>query len=61
MATPEGAASREHWLRDMRELAETHGFAWSAWTYSGAGGFALAESEAGPGFDAATRRALGLR
>ena len=25
------------------------------------GGFALADNEAGPGFDAATRRALGLR
>lgn len=61
MATPEGAAAREHWLRDMRELAEAHGFAWSAWTYAGAGGFALAENDAGPGFDAATRRALGLR
>lgn len=61
MATPEGAAAREAWLRDMRALAEAHGFAWAAWTYAGAGGFALAESEAGPGFDAATRRALGLR
>lgn len=61
MATPEGAAARAHWLRDMRELAEAHGFAWSAWTYAGAGGFALAENEAGPNFDAATRRALGLR
>lgn len=61
MATPEGAAARGHWLRDMRELAETHGFAWSAWTYAGAGGFALAENETGRGFDLATRRALGLR
>lgn len=61
MATPEGAAAREHWLRDMRELAEAHGFAWSAWTYAGTGGFALAENDTGPGFDAATRRALGLR
>ncbi|WP_306223469.1 glycoside hydrolase family 5 protein [Bosea beijingensis] len=61
MSTPEGAAARGTWLRDMRELAEAHGFAWSAWTYAGAGGFALAESETGPGFDAATRRALGLR
>ncbi len=61
MDTPEGAAARAHWLRDMRELAEAQGFAWAAWTYAGAGGFALAEGEAGPGFDAATRRALGLR
>lgn len=61
MATPEGATAREHWLRDMRELAEAHGFAWSAWTYAGTGGFALAENDTGPGFDAATRRALGLR
>lgn len=58
--TREGAAARELWLRDMRELAEAHGFAWSCWTYAGAGGFALAEDETGPGFDAATRRALGL-
>lgn len=59
--TPEGAASRETWLRDMRQLAEAHGFAWSAWTYAGTGGFALAENETGPGFDAVTLRALGLR
>lgn len=58
--TPEGVAAREHWLRDMRELAEAHGFAWACWTYAGAGGFALAENETGPGFDAATRHALGL-
>lgn len=61
LGTPEGAAARERWLRDMRELAEAHGFAWACWTYAGAGGFALAENETGPGFDAATRRALGLR
>lgn len=61
MATPEGGAAHEQWLRDMRELAEAQGFAWAAWTYAGAGGFALAETETGPGFDAATRRALGLR
>lgn len=59
--TPEGSGARERWLCDMRELAEAQGFAWSAWTYAGAGGFALAESETGPGFEAATRRALGLR
>jgi len=58
--TPDGAASRQLWLRDMRELAEAHGFAWACWTYAGTGGFALAEGETGPGFDAATRRALGL-
>jgi len=61
MDTPEGAAARERWLRDMRELAEAQGFAWAAWTYAGTGGFALAEGETGPGFDAATLRALGLR
>ncbi|WNJ88572.1 cellulase family glycosylhydrolase [Bosea sp. 685] len=59
-ATPEGAAARETWLRDMRELAEAQGFAWACWTYVATGGFALAEDEIGPGFDAATRRALGL-
>jgi endoglucanase len=58
--TVEGSAARERWLRDMRELAEAHGFAWACWSYAGAGGFALAENESGPGFDAATRRALGL-
>jgi endoglucanase len=58
--TPEGATARENWLRDMRELAEAHGFAWACWTYAGAGGFALAENETGPGFDAAMRSALGL-
>lgn len=61
MDTPEGATAREHWLRDMRELAEAQGFAWAAWTYAGTGGFALAENETGPGFDRATLRALGLR
>nr|WP_248311689.1 cellulase family glycosylhydrolase [Bosea sp. ASV33] len=61
MDTPEGAAARERWLRDMRELAEAQSFAWAAWTYAGIGGFALAEGETGPGFDAATLRALGLR
>jgi endoglucanase len=59
-STPEGAIARETWLRDMRELAEAHGFAWACWTYAGAGGFALAENQTGPGFDMATRRALGL-
>jgi endoglucanase len=58
--TFEGSAARERWLRDMRELAEAHGFAWACWTYAGTGGFALAENEIGPGFDLATRRALGL-
>ena len=58
--TLEGATARESWLRDMRELAETYGFIWSCWTYVATGGFALAENETGPGFDAATRRALGL-
>ncbi|WP_426441504.1 glycoside hydrolase family 5 protein [Bradyrhizobium genosp. P] len=58
--TVEGSAARERWLRDMRELAETHGFAWACWTYAGTGGFALAQNEIGPGFDAATSRALGL-
>ncbi|RXT46363.1 hypothetical protein B6S44_26490 [Bosea sp. Tri-44] len=60
LSTPEGSTARETWLRDMRELAEAHGFAWACWTYAGTGGFALAENETGPGFDAATRRALGL-
>lgn len=60
LETPDGAAARERWLRDMRELAEAHGFAWACWTYAGTGGFALAQDETGPGFDAATRRALGL-
>ncbi|WP_038366463.1 cellulase family glycosylhydrolase [Bosea sp. UNC402CLCol] len=59
--TPEGTVARETWLRDMRQLAEAHSFAWAAWTYAGTGGFALAENEAGPGFDAATLRALGLQ
>jgi endoglucanase len=58
--TVEGSTARERWLRDMRELAEAHGFAWACWTYAGSGGFALAENETGPGFDLATRRALGL-
>jgi endoglucanase len=58
--TAEGAAARERWLCDMRELAEANGFAWACWTYAGTGGFALTENEIGPGFDAATRRALGL-
>ncbi|MHC2467163.1 endoglucanase [Bradyrhizobium embrapense] len=58
--TAAGAAARTSWLRDMRELAETYGFAWSCWTYLAAGGFALAENETGPGFDPATRSALGL-
>jgi endoglucanase len=58
--TAEGATARTTWLNDMRSLAETHGFAWSCWTYLGTGGFALAENETGPSFDAATRTALGL-
>ncbi len=61
LRTPEGNASRETWLRDMRQIAEAHGFAWAAWTYAGTGGFALAENETGPGFDGTTLRALGLR
>lgn len=58
--TPEGAAARARWMSDMRTCAERHGFAWACWTYVGPGGFALAENEIGPGFDAATLRALGL-
>ncbi|KQT19393.1 hypothetical protein ASG40_00605 [Methylobacterium sp. Leaf399] len=58
--TDEGAAARTRWLHDMRNLAEEHGFAWAAWTYVGSGGFALADSEIGPGFDPATAGALGL-
>lgn len=58
--TRDGAAARARWLHDMRTCAERHGFAWACWTYVGPGGFALAENEAGPGFDAATLRALGL-
>jgi endoglucanase len=60
LTTVEGSDARERWLRDMRELAEQHGFAWACWTYAGTGGFALAENEIGPGFDTPTRRALGL-
>lgn len=58
--TVAGATARETWLRDMRQLADTYGFAWSPWTYLGTGGFALAADENGPGFDASTTRALGL-
>ncbi|MCJ2041940.1 cellulase family glycosylhydrolase [Methylobacterium sp. J-059] len=58
--TRDGAAARARWLHDMRTCAERHGFAWACWSYVGPGGFALAENEAGPGFDAATLRALGL-
>jgi len=60
LETPDGATARERWLRDMRELAEAHGFTWACWTYAGTGGFALAQDETGPGFDEPTRRALGL-
>lgn len=59
--TAEGAAARGRWLRDMRELAEAHGFAWACWTYAGAGGFVLAEDGTGPGFSPSTSGALGLR
>lgn len=58
--TDEGAASRERWLRDTREVAEAQGFAWACWQYRGNGGFALSRDETGPGFDPATTRALGL-
>lgn len=58
--TSEGAAARARWLRDMRTLAEAHGFAWAAWTYVEIGGFALAEDKVGPGFDAVTADALGI-
>ncbi|WP_191970059.1 glycoside hydrolase family 5 protein [Methylobacterium planeticum] len=54
-------AERERWFRDMRELAEAKGFAWSAFTYRGSGGFALARNEVGPGLDPIVARGLGLR
>jgi endoglucanase len=54
-------AERERYFRDMRELAEANGFAWSAFGYRGPGGFALARDEVGPGLDPVVARALGLR
>jgi hypothetical protein len=63
-ATSGGAAQqaeRERYFRDMRELAEAKGFAWSAFSYRGGGGFALARDEVGPGLDPVIARALGLR
>jgi hypothetical protein len=54
-------AERERYFRDMRELAEAKGFAWSAFSYRGGGGFALARDEVGPGLDPVIARALGLR
>lgn len=53
-------AERERWLREVREETETRGFGWAAWVYRGAGGFALARNETGPGLDPIVMRALNL-
>lgn len=54
-------AERRRYLRDMREVAEAHGFAWSVFAYRGLGGFALARNETGPDLDPLVTDALGLR
>lgn len=52
-------ASREAWLRDVRESLEAEGLGWAMWDY--AGHFALATGAPGARqFDAVTLRALGL-
>jgi endoglucanase len=57
MARP---AERVHWFSDVREEAEAHGFAWSAWVYSGSVGFSLVKDSKSPELDPEITRALGL-
>jgi endoglucanase len=52
---------RAAWLRDIREEAETHGFIWSLWAYSGSGGMEITDPPDWTDIDPVTLKALGLR
>lgn len=52
--------SRLRWLEAVRREAESNGFGWDVWTYSGWGGMALTDFET-RAFDAPSLIALGLR
>src|SRR5205085_2249860 len=53
-------AERLRWLSDVREEAETHGFAWAAWVHSGSIGFSLVERDGSTELDPGVLRALGF-
>jgi endoglucanase len=53
-------AERLRWLTDVREEAETHGFAWAAWVHSGSIGFSLVERDGSTELDPGVLRALGF-
>jgi len=54
-------SDRAHWLSDVRQEAERHGFPWSVWVYKGYGGMALVENDKSDEFDSITLNALGLK
>ena len=53
--------SREVWLRDVREAAESRGFGWSIWELKGYGGMALLADDEATRLDRGSLRALGLK
>jgi hypothetical protein len=53
-------SERLRWFSDVREEAEAHGFAWSAWVYSGSVGFSLVKHEGSTELDPGILQALGM-
>jgi endoglucanase len=53
-------AERLHWISDVREEAEAHGFVWAVWVYSGSIGFSLVKRPGSPELDPEITKALGL-
>ena len=56
-----GDPDRERWLSDVRQLAESYGWAWAVWAFRGEGGMALVQNDSpGAPLDVVAVRALGL-
>jgi hypothetical protein len=53
-------AERRQWFADVRAEADLRGFAWSAWVYRGAGGFALTDGDDAVDIDPQIAAALAL-
>jgi endoglucanase len=51
---------RLQWLGDVRHAAESHGFIWSIWSYSGSGGMEIRKTDTSDDIDQNTLKALGL-
>ena len=56
-----GPLSRLHWLRDVRQAAERHGFPWCLWSYDNAKFMSLVTDDYTRALDAPMLDALGLK